>query len=197
MTKITCKSCNNIISSKIKYSPFCGAESKKRETVISVPICARCKIATEKYFYRDTELDICPTCKGIWFDTLDFRKLTSERDVYADDSIPFEFLRKPIQPEKGYLPCPRCDTLMIRKNFRHISGVIIDLCSHHGVWLDAGELDQIRCFIANGGLDDSQDKDIAMNKEEIKSIAKSVKDVELVQNILHKWDFKRWILRGF
>ncbi|MCP5005984.1 MAG: zf-TFIIB domain-containing protein [Planctomycetes bacterium] len=68
MTKITCKSCNNIISSKIKYSPFCGAESKKRETVISVPICARCKIATEKYFYRDTELDICPTCKGIWFD---------------------------------------------------------------------------------------------------------------------------------
>ncbi len=65
------------------------------------------------------------------------------------------------------------------------------------MWLDAGELDQIRCFIANGGLDDSQDKDIAMNKEEIKSIAKSVKDVELVQNILHKWDVKRWILRGF
>ncbi|MFQ5965329.1 MAG: zf-TFIIB domain-containing protein [Candidatus Scalinduaceae bacterium] len=196
MGKKQCTYCNNFFDGKVRYCPFCGAENKK-EIVNNIPICPRCKYAMEKYSHRNTDLDICPGCKGIWLDTSNFKKLTSERDVYADDSIPYEYIRKPLLQEKGYFPCPRCNSLMMRKNFRHISGVLIDICGYHGVWLDAGELEQIRCFVANGGLDESQDKDIIRNREEIKSIARSVKDLELMQNILHKWDVKRWMLRGF
>ncbi len=40
---------------------------------------------------------------------------------------------------------------MQRRNFRKTSGVIIDRCHEHGVWLDADELEQIAGFILSGG----------------------------------------------
>lgn len=196
MAKKQCEYCNNFFNKKMRHCPFCGAENKK-EIINNIPICPRCKYQMENFIHCNTDLDICPECKGLWLDSCEFKKLTSERDVYADDSIPYEYVRKPLPQEKGYLSCPRCNSLMSRRNFRHISGVLIDICGYHGVWLDAGELEQIRCFVANGGLDESQDKDIVRNKEEIKSIARKVKDLELMEKVLHKWDVKRWMLRGF
>jgi len=86
---------------------------------------------------------------------------------------------------------------MPRKNFRRISGVLIDVCRDHGVWLDAGELEQIRCFIANGGLERSQDKEILENRMELKSLAERVADVQTMQKILHRWDIRRWLIGGF
>jgi Zn-finger nucleic acid-binding protein len=39
---------------------------------------------------------------------------------------------------------------MARRNYRKKSGIIIDTCSEHGVWLDADELEQIAGFILSG-----------------------------------------------
>jgi Zn-finger nucleic acid-binding protein len=39
---------------------------------------------------------------------------------------------------------------MARRNYRKKSGVILDTCSEHGVWLDADELEQIAGFILSG-----------------------------------------------
>jgi Zn-finger nucleic acid-binding protein len=41
---------------------------------------------------------------------------------------------------------------MNRKNFAQSSGVILDLCAKHGVWLDRGELERVLGFVADGGL---------------------------------------------
>jgi Zn-finger nucleic acid-binding protein len=117
------------------------------------------------------------------------------RDVYKDETIPDEYQRKPVPREDAYLPCPVCAGLMPRKNFRRISGVLIDICRDHGVWLDAGELEQIRCFIANGGLDTVRDADILANREEIESMKTSLRDVEFMQKVLHPRNFKRWIFK--
>ena len=38
-----------------------------------------------------------------------------------------------------YRKCPSCDAPMNRSNFGKTSGVIVDSCSRHGIWLDAGE----------------------------------------------------------
>ncbi|MEJ2032881.1 MAG: zf-TFIIB domain-containing protein [Deltaproteobacteria bacterium] len=75
--------------------------------------------------------------------------------------------RPSLDNESEYFKCARCEAVMVRRNFRRISGVLIDVCRDHGVWLDAGELEQIRCFIANGGLDKSQDREIQKNSIEI------------------------------
>ena len=85
---------------------------------------------------------------------------------------------------------------MARKVFRKISGVLINTCRDHGVWLDPGELVQIRCFIANGGLQDYQDREIMKNKEEIQHLASKLDDVKFMQRVLHFWNIKYWIFRN-
>jgi len=72
-----------------------------------------------------------------------------------------------------------------------------DECRDHGVWLDAGEINLIRAFIASGGLDKAQDREIFKNSQDIQSLASQVSEVRLLQKILHKWDFKRWLFQNF
>ncbi|MEC4678044.1 MAG: hypothetical protein VST69_04740 [Nitrospirota bacterium] len=63
------------------------------------------------------------------------------------------------------------------------------------IWLDAGELDQIRCFIANGGLDKSQDREIVRNREDLDLVAHKVKNLEFMQKRLNFWNFKYWLFK--
>ena len=192
METVTCRYCGKAFSNKMHYCPYCGGENIK-ESVHLNPVCPHCKCELVNFEYRGNDLDMCPECNGLWLDRREFKRLTSERDVYAEQSIPFEFHREPLPEEIKYLKCPICDSLMVRRNFKKISGVIIDICRHHGVWLEAGELEQIRCFIANGGLDEYRDKEIFMNKEAIASLDTRLSDVEFMQKLLHHWKFKRWM----
>ena len=42
---------------------------------------------------------------------------------------------------------------MLRVNWGHYSGVIVDRCHEHGTWYDEGELDTICEFVALGGAE--------------------------------------------
>jgi Zn-finger nucleic acid-binding protein len=55
------------------------------------------------------------------------------------------------RPASFYRPCPSCKQLMVRRNYAHASGVIIDLCREHGVWFDADELARILAWVRAGG----------------------------------------------
>ncbi|HJP17900.1 MAG TPA: hypothetical protein QF468_04525, partial [Nitrospinota bacterium] len=67
----------------------------------------------------------------------------------------------------------------------------------HGVWLDAGELEQIRSFIANGGLEDSQDKQIMENKEKISKVSRETKDLKLFARQMNKWKLRKILYGNF
>jgi Zn-finger nucleic acid-binding protein len=49
-----------------------------------------------------------------------------------------------------YVSCPVCSELMLRRNFGETSGVVVDVCSSHGVWFDRGELGRILEFCGGG-----------------------------------------------
>ncbi|MBU0992299.1 MAG: zf-TFIIB domain-containing protein [Proteobacteria bacterium] len=196
MAQRICNYCTKTFNGSMRFCPFCNGEHFKEPTNTS-PICPRCKIGLEAHVFRGNEIDICPKCAGIWLDTREFRRLTTERDVYSDQSVPYGFLRQPVNVEDGFLPCARCDSFMVRRNFKRISGVMYDECRDHGVWLDAGEINLIRAFIASGGLDKAQDREIFKNSQDIQSLASQVSEVRLLQKILHKWDFKRWLFQNF
>ena len=83
--------------------------------------------------------------------------------------------------------------MMNRKNFARISGIIIDECSRHGVWLDAGELEKIRLFIVDGGLERAQDKEIEKNRLEIEGLATKVSSTAFTLKLLNFWNIKRWL----
>jgi len=192
----TCEHCGRKFNQKMRYCPHCGGEHRKA-AADGPPTCPRCQCSLVASDYRGSEIDLCPECGGLWMDTQEFAYHTSERDTFADDTIPRQCPRPPAQPKDGYVKCARCHAVMVRKNFRRISGVLIDICRDHGVWLDAGELEQIRCFIANGGLDTSQDKTIAENSVAIAKVASETKDLAMVFRTLNKFDLKRILLQGF
>lgn len=52
----------------------------------------------------------------------------------------------------SYRNCPVCDEPMLRRNFRETSGVVVDVCSAHGVWLDRGELGALTEFASTGAM---------------------------------------------
>ncbi len=193
---ISCKHCNRNINKSVWYCPHCGGENPK-EPINTTLLCPKCNCELEENEYRGSTIDICPQCEGLWLDTQEFDFHTSERDTFSDESIPRKYNKQMSADNTGYMKCVRCNTLMTRKNFRRMSGVLIDICFDHGVWLDAGELEQIRCFIANGGLNKSQDKAILNNSIEIQKVARETKELKTFFKILNKWDAKRILLQGF
>jgi Zn-finger nucleic acid-binding protein len=192
---IRCVACPRTFNASMKACPFCGAErgAGSEEGPVSCPLC---KCILSRTSALGETLDVCPRCEGLWLDKSEFEKLTSERSAVLDDSIPYGFKKGPLETRMAYIPCPRCAKLMVRRNFRTISGVIIDWCGDHGAWFDAGELRQIRSFVANGGLDRSQDREIAHSQEAIGALQAKVKDLEMMEKILHKWKWGRIRYRG-
>jgi Zn-finger nucleic acid-binding protein len=166
--------------------------AKKRE-----PICPRCNVSLVHYAYRNRDLDMCPQCGGIWLDRGEFRDLTREGDVYQSQSAPKGYVRGPVRDSVEYIPWVRCGTLMNRKNFAKISGVIIEECRSHGVWVDGGELERIRTFIADGGLERAQNKAIEKNKQALRELASNVNRVQFTQRMIHFWNPKRWFFTGW
>lgn len=57
-----------------------------------------------------------------------------------------------VQRDVRYRKCPRCHGVMNRRNFAAHSGVIIDECPTHGLFLDPGEFEAIETFVRLGGL---------------------------------------------
>jgi len=192
----TCIDCKKKFNKKIRYCPHCGSENKK-EAVNIMLVCPSCDCQLETSEYRGSTIDICPSCNGLWLDTHEFKFHTSERDTFTDKSIPVAYSKTSFPQKSAYKKCVHCNALMTRKNFRKISGVLIDICHDHGIWLDAGELEQIRCFIANGGLNESQDKEIASNKIAITKVAGQTGDLKTFLKVINKWNIKRILLQGF
>jgi Zn-finger nucleic acid-binding protein len=67
--------------------------------------------------------------------------------------------------------------MMSRRNFKYISGVLIDSCLHCDVWLDKAELQSIRNFVASGGLDKAQYNKLVLHKLEFQALDDRISDV--------------------
>ncbi len=103
-------------------------------------------------------LNECLSCHGLWTPGESFDLLVSRAIEARQQASPAELhVLKPrvtgSNPAKQgvqYRNCPECGGYMARRNYRKKSGIIIDTCSEHGVWLDADELEQIAGFILSG-----------------------------------------------
>ncbi|NIP84120.1 MAG: hypothetical protein GTO03_00580 [Planctomycetales bacterium] len=65
-----------------------------------------------------------------------------------------------------YRNCPVCGDMMQRRNYGRMSGIIIDTCRQHGVWLDLDELPRILQWIRTGGLAHAQQQVAQQQKTE-------------------------------
>jgi Zn-finger nucleic acid-binding protein len=190
-----CEYCGKDISTKYMVCPFCGGHLHEKEKLLS-PICPRCKLPLKLHLSNGEEYNICDKCGGLWLDRSDFHLLTREYDVYKKEDDKGEYFQELPKDIIEYIPCVRCGKLMNRKNFAKISGVILDECGKHGVWLDTGELEKIRHFIMDGGLEKAQDIEAEKLCVELKDLETKVDQTALTHKIIHFWNFKRWLFGG-
>ena len=97
----------------------------------------------------------CGACGGLWLDPATLQRLCDAREQHTA----IVGLLAGRAPSTGaaadtvrYVPCPECHRLMNRVNFARSSGIIMDVCRPHGVWLDRGELERVVGFVDAGGL---------------------------------------------
>ena len=188
-----CEYCGKEINSRLMICPFCRGEITFDSGQRFSPQCPRCNTSLELHLKEKEEYDLCPKCGGLWLDRGEFHRATRESDVYTKENNGNQYPHPPLQESITYIPCVRCHKMMNRKNFARISGIIIDECSRHGVWLDAGELEKIRLFIVDGGLERAQDKEIEKNRLEIEGLATKVSSTAFTLKLLNFWNIKRWL----
>lgn len=164
-----CTQCGAPLPAKSNICTYCGTlnetdlralkrgASKGSTTERTCPRCKTPMVSIDMQAHPELVVERCQECFGIFFDP-------GELDTILDEStsevheVDLERLNNLIEEESlrdhqtvSYVPCPECEKLMHRKNYGGGSGVIIDKCKDHGVWLDGGELRQIVKWIQAGG----------------------------------------------
>lgn len=97
------------------------------------PHCPKCRsvVLVEKPLSDDsTMIDICPKCRGAWFDA---------KELAAVLSVAVDKLRAPADAEKTSCICPRCGIPLSAIHYPETK-IEVDVCDDcSGIWLDRGE----------------------------------------------------------
>lgn len=86
--------------------------------------------------------DECPKCKGRWFDHDELAKSVADRGRYEK-----AIATGPLRPRPGKANCPRCLKVMTNGGLGN-EFLRVDMCSAHGIWLDAGEQSLLEKLLA-------------------------------------------------
>jgi len=140
-------------------------------------ICPRCnvKLKTIDLKLNGTFLiERCEDCLGLFFDPNELEALleASVTNIFKIDRNGLDSINLRRQAEQqpiSYLKCPICAQLMHRVNFGTRSGVIVDRCKDHGVWLDGGELRHLMEWMKMGGKLLDQERQEQARLEELKN----------------------------
>ena len=140
-------------------------ESRRLCPLCSVPMrTIDLKIQGKFYIER------CDTCLGLFFDPGELEVLlkVSVKNVYHINRKKLDSINAVMGCQKRkttYVKCPECGKLMNRVNFGVRSGVVVDKCTEHGIWLDGGELRHLFEWMKAGGQLLAQEREAELEKE--------------------------------
>jgi Zn-finger nucleic acid-binding protein len=116
--------------------------------------CPVCSSALTIVLHEGVQLDRCPAGHGLWLDRGELREIALSEQV-ARSSDERDHARRVATSDAGHAvvaeldrtprPCPVCTSGMQLTEYAG-SGVPIDQCIDHGIWLDDGELEQIEAY---------------------------------------------------
>jgi Zn-finger nucleic acid-binding protein len=153
-----CPLCYARLLEGARFCMECGVEIAPQalRAVHEGAVCPRCKGGLRSRSIGTTALVECGRCAGIWISAGELERICEKTDVenlvrqHLSQLAPTDAVMPTAGP--AYIPCPTCGQLMNRKSFGTRSGVIVDVCKPHGVWLDHRELERIVDFVRAGGL---------------------------------------------
>jgi uncharacterized protein len=109
-------------------------------------LCPACGNELVALHVEGLVVDVCRTgCGGIWFDNFELSKVDEAHERLGEELIGLEFNPNAVVVREKR-PCPKCPGItLLQHRFRPDKPVVIDDCpSCGGVWLDGGELADIR-----------------------------------------------------
>ena len=108
-------------------------------------ICPTCKDNMIVVEHHKIELDYCPNCQGVWFDSGELELLV-ERLNLGDPEL---FLRSILRTTEAQSTekkrrCPICTQKMKKTTIGEEPRILIDACQRgDGLWFDGGEMIQL------------------------------------------------------
>ncbi len=103
---------------------------------MNCPKCRKPLIVAER---EGIELDCCPWCRGLWFDSGEMDLLAEKLGLPASEHDPTGFALAATNEKLRC--CPRCDGAMEKVYFDASRTILIDRCARgHGLWFDRDEL---------------------------------------------------------
>jgi membrane associated rhomboid family serine protease/Zn-finger nucleic acid-binding protein len=122
-------------------------------------------------------LDICPRCKGIWFDSgelVDFvKELVKSENVLPEKTRLFERRQVHVSDEvvENNKSCPRCNLVMQTFNYCYDSNVFLEKCPDcHGIWADAKDALNIARYIKQDSTTAEIGEDLIRQTEKLERI---------------------------
>lgn len=160
-----CKSCSAPLQGVI--CNYCGSRNNidlghfkplnvRPNQVRSCPVChtnmSTIDVGTKVPFL----IERCESCYGLFFDKEELETMI-DMSVKGSRNVDLKLLQELTENPRYvdvivYRRCPVCRKHMQRKNYGRRSGVIMDQCREHGIWLDPGELKHIMEWVKAGGL---------------------------------------------
>lgn len=152
-SSLTCPYCHSRVSVDLKSVNHSATDQHHSR------ICPRCDIALEGItleMEQDLDIERCNECQGLFFDTgeLEYMLDQSVKHVVQIDHQKLAALSEEStigRMKNRYMKCPCCSDLMNYYNYGGRSGVIVDWCKPHGLWLDGGELKRLLEWKKFGG----------------------------------------------
>jgi Zn-finger nucleic acid-binding protein len=148
--------------------------------------CPRCAISLKTIDLNITGrflIERCDECLGLFFDPNELEVL-----LEATVSNVFTINKSQLLANKAsistrtdgafYIKCPVCSTIMNRVNFGTNSGVIVDRCKEHGVWLDGGELRHLFEWMKAGGKLLQQEREAEQRKNEMRELEREKRKLQ-------------------
>ncbi len=98
------------------------------------PVCKSPLVVVER---ESIELDWCPDCRGVWFDSGELELLAAKVGGHLHP----EMIGRPARGTgEARRRCPRCRRRMEKVSPAGAGDLLLDRCRKHGLWFDAGEL---------------------------------------------------------
>jgi Zn-finger nucleic acid-binding protein len=115
--------------------------------------CTVCRVKLKVRVYEGTLVQECPSCKGLFVEHETLARIArdeiaprdeDERHAAAEaaNGRPGPVDRSPVNSRR----CSTCGKTMARYTYAFSSAVVVDGCPEHGIWLDAGEIEQVEAW---------------------------------------------------
>ena len=161
LATVRCAQCFSLEMAGSKHCAQCagllGLEGIEGALGVACPRCADVDLIGVQV--GDLSVGEGLRCTGLFINHRTFEQITRRAEARAGLRLR-PLSTGPTAPERtAYLRCPRCAVHMNRLNFGERSGIIIDVCTEHGVWFDRDELARAVEFVDGGGLDRLRDRD--------------------------------------